>query len=198
MKANQANFAYAPAYDAKLSQYHTPPKLAASMAELLPNSNQKSISILEPSAGGGNLVRAALDARRCEVTMVEVDPQWSAHLRKRFELLHAKVNLHVEDFLEWQAPKHYDAVLMNPPLDGGVGVNHVARALEMAGVVITVLRGQDLHGVKRYQDFWSAHGLYVDYLVFCPQRPFKGALSDFVVVRFDGRLDRPTELAWWR
>lgn len=189
----QSNFDFAPPYAKALSQYHTPPELAERMAELLP---VPCASIIEPSAGGGNLVKAALAAKSCSVVAVEIDDNWIAHLGKRFELFH-QVDIWCADFLEDQITQRFDAALMNPPLDDGMGVVHVAKALKVAPVVVTVLRAQDFHTEGR-RVFWAQWGRCVDYLAHCVSRPFKGAQSEFVVIRFDTRPgERPVDLAWW-
>lgn len=194
---DQSNFDFAPAYDRALSQYHTPPPLAERMAELLP---VPCTSVLEPSAGGGNLVAAALAARKCAVTAVEIDAKWITALATRFELF-PQVDVWQMDFLEPRTDHHheFDAALMNPPLDDGMGVVHVAQALRQAPVVVSLLRAQDLHGQERHETFWARYGRHVDYLVHSASRQFKHAKSDFVAVRIDTRPgERQVELAWWR
>lgn len=218
----QDHFPFAPEYNLELSQYHTPPPLAALMAQLLParispmgigglapykqegkpTDEPRLMRILEPSAGGGNLARAALEARRCEVTAVEIDQRWVRNLRDRFGK-HLGVKAVHSEFLKFaeDTMQTWDAALMNPPLDHGVGVDHVAAALELAPVVVSLLRGQDLHGVKRHKRFWSQWGPAVDHLALCVGRGgFVGALSEFVVVRFDtGNFGADgTRLEWWR
>ena len=75
---------FAPELLPELSQFHTPTKLAKRMgayADVLPG-----MRVLEPSAGGGNIVRELVKAG-AEVDAVEIDPRWCTVLRKEFVAL---------------------------------------------------------------------------------------------------------------
>jgi hypothetical protein len=94
----------------------------------------------------------------------------------------------------------WDAALMNPPLDGGVGVDHVARALTLVPVVVSLLRTTDLHTKGRYERFWLSRGADLDRLCFVVSKgeAFKGAQTDFVVARFNLVGPKHMRVEWWR
>lgn len=84
------------------------------------------MSVLEPSAGCGNLARRAIDAG-AQVTVVELDQQ---HIGKLQDLAGVVRVIH-DDFLA-QDPSvigRFDRVIMNPPFCDGRDVDHVRHAL---------------------------------------------------------------------
>jgi predicted RNA methylase len=102
----------------------------------------ESKRILEPSAGKGAIARALRDAGRT-VTCIEIHPDRANHLRAQgFET-------YCCDFLdrdpeEWTALglPLFDAVVMNPPFDRGLDVDHVNHALKFVrpgGQLIAVM-----------------------------------------------------------
>jgi len=95
--------------------------------------------ILEPSAGTGNLVRAAWNdatgADCCHVVAIERDARLAQGLRdmQRRQLYVTDSNFAIEcgDFLEC-APAQwgtFDVVLMNPPFENGADIKHIRHAL---------------------------------------------------------------------
>ena len=119
--------------------YPTPPELAKRMISLVKWSDVESV--LEPSAGKGDLARYAcweLKARKdyrpsfektenyiphADVDCVEIDPNLQAILRdKGFRVVH-------DDFMTYHTHKRYDLILMNPPFSDGAA--HLIRALDM-------------------------------------------------------------------
>ncbi len=104
-----------------LGQWDTPPDIArAIVAEV----DVGDAYVLEPSAGLGNVVEAALEAGAAFVTAVEIDPARVVHLRRRFP---SRVEVIECDFL-LLAPTlpHYDAIVGNPPYDKGADSAHLA------------------------------------------------------------------------
>jgi hypothetical protein len=89
--------------------YPTPPEVAATMLDPL---DLRGRTVLEPSAGSGNLVHAALERGAEEVLMVEPEPQLRA-------ILAAIPGSHLigSDWLRVQAEQisHVDVICMNPP-----------------------------------------------------------------------------------
>lgn len=87
-----------------------------------------SLRILEPSAGLGALARqAARDGHL--VSCLEIHPARAAALKESG--LYRDVAC--VDFMEVQPPRpghHFDAVIMNPPFDGGRDVDHVVHAMK--------------------------------------------------------------------
>ena len=141
---------FAPTLNPELSQYHTPMKLARRMVEWAGDLRGKFV--IEPSAGGGNIVRELMRQGAFHVCAVECDPAWAKFLETEFG--DERVVVGWADFLEVE-PRPYHLAVMNPPLDDGVAAIHVRRALEWAPRVISIMRGQDLHCQRRWRELWS-------------------------------------------
>lgn len=171
----------------ELNQWYTPPELAKRMAELVDLRGKR---VLEPSAGSGNLVRAALDAGADDVIAFDVDDRNVIGLRKRFADDVRFAALH-RDFL-MQPPKRvdfdrFDVALMNPPWDDGQHWKHIAHALKFAPVVVALAPLAMLEGEDRRQQFWTKVNL--DALCVCSSRPAFGPeggkmpVACYVIVR---------------
>lgn len=126
--------------------YPTPASLANRM--LAGISFGRSIkSVLEPSAGAGDLIdavlrRAATHSRydTVDVDAIEIDPDLAA-------ILAGKGHRVVwDDFLTFQSWKRYDLIVMNPPFADGV--KHLTKALDMqaryGGVTVCLLNAETL------------------------------------------------------
>jgi len=172
--------AWAPPLRADLGQFHTPVKLAQKMVAWAGVRNGDAV--LEPSAGGGNIVRE-LQKVGARVTAVEIDLPWAQVLRSEFPT----VSVHECDFLRMGVFDH-DAALMNPPLSGGVGPSHVAHALSMVPLVVSVLRLSDLVGDEHCRVLWDPYEL--TRLALLRHRPLftgDGGKTDFCVVEVGHR-----------
>ena len=129
-------------------------------------------TVLEPSAGKGNLVRAIAEKnqahyrhRDLDVDCCEIDPylrqilQYNFSSEKKQEIIDKygygnreydlidNTKLHVvhDDFLTYSSMKHYDLILMNPPFADGA--RHLLKALHMqkdGGLVICLLNAETL------------------------------------------------------
>lgn len=118
-------------------QFFTPKRIAADLAQRLEIDD--GTHVLEPSAGAGALVDAAM-ALGAHVTAVERDDLLIAGLREVGHQREGWLRVCHADFMEWElrdAPPsdhcHFgpvDAVLMNPPFSRGQDMAHVTRALE--------------------------------------------------------------------
>lgn len=113
-----------------LEQFFTPPALAGRMvarADLKPGDK-----VLEPSAGDGALIRAALNAgiRPRDIWAYEIDERLRAALRTEFFSAFGAGGLGV-DFLEAKPEPVFDAVLMNPPFSRNQDIRHVRHAFDM-------------------------------------------------------------------
>ena len=108
-------------------------------------------TVLEPSAGKGNLVEYAEQSVRIhrygheiEVDCIEKDAELRATLKgKEFNQVEARV-VH-DDFLTFHTFKKYDLILMNPPFSNGAA--HLLKALEMqkdGGAVACVLNAETI------------------------------------------------------
>lgn len=137
--------------------YPTPPALAAKMLEGLDMDYVETV--LEPSAGKGDLVRAIVDKKRmrnsyggnkldvdcCEIDpylrqilrynfsverLQEVDPSGTGRYIPEAEIIrHTDLHIVHDDFLTYRSGKEYDLILMNPPF--AYGDKHLLKALDM-------------------------------------------------------------------
>jgi len=105
--------------------FYTPPELAAKMAEAAELT--AGDKVLEPSAGTGNLVRAAIACGvfRADITAVEIDGT------KGLELNKLCGQVFCIDFMKLNNLGKFDRVLMNPPFTGGQDVDHITHAATM-------------------------------------------------------------------
>jgi predicted RNA methylase len=185
---------FAPPMRQELSQYFTPQTMARKMVEWA--GVRRGQRVLEPSAGGGSIVRELLEAR-ANVTAYEIDPAWVKVMRQDPTLKGATV---VEgDFLEVGAGI-FDLAVANPPLNDGVAAQHIANMLELAPRVVSLLRAQDLHGQERYRQLWSRCDLAgIAYLVRRPVFSGDGGATEFVVVdvRRVGTFAGPQHIEHW-
>jgi SAM-dependent methyltransferase len=101
-------------------------------------------TVLEPSAGTGELLEAIAETNAWHMAAVERNPDLYAELQSRFGR-----NEHVfadqADFLEWRPTAGvdtFDAVVMNPPFEQAQYIDHVRRAWEFVkpgGRLVAVL-----------------------------------------------------------
>jgi hypothetical protein len=104
--------------------YPTPPEVAAEMLDPL---DLRGRVVLEPSAGSGNLVRAALERGAAEVQTCETEPQLRAILAAIPDS-----RLIGSDWLAVTAEQisHVDVIAMNPPFSADE--DHILHAWEAA------------------------------------------------------------------
>ena len=136
------------------SFYPTPASVAARMLAHLEPKRLRTASILEPSAGKGDLADAAVNAMlqdtrqygyhsrgdryRSAIHCCEIHPELQAALRgKGYKLLAA-------DFLSFWPDEIYDCILMNPPFS--VAEKHLLHAWEILehGDILCLLNEQTL------------------------------------------------------
>lgn len=198
-----------PAFDRlSLSQWHTPFSLAVRMAKWAGAAIQTQ-RILEPSAGGGVLVRAAIGygANPSAIDAIELDARWAERLRA----IDPRMQVEHRDYLVRPARDHrYDLALMNPPYEDGLDGMFLAKAMDESDRVIALIRTVALNGDDRYERVWRrcrpAGDFMVSGLAILAQRPdfggVHGAATDFVVVRlarrdlYDERHAMNT-VEWW-
>lgn len=112
-----------------LEQFFTPPEIAAKVIEAA--DFDLGGHVLEPSAGNGALIAAALAAGAEFITAVEIDPELAEGLAGELRERHG-CGVWVADFLKWKpvAKAPINCVLMNPPFGQGADMAHVRRAFE--------------------------------------------------------------------
>lgn len=175
--------------DVSLSQWFTPPELAARVVEWAgiadPNRRpyERGYRVLEPSAGNGALVRP-LVAAGAQVVAVELDTRYYEELRST-----GAATWIGEDFLQFDLGgwPQFDLCVMNPPYEDGKDVAFILHALKFAPRVVGVFRSQILHGVERKAKLWR--DVRPTRIAYCSGRPFKGAETDYVVLELVKRDD---------
>lgn len=107
----------------ELGFFETPELLAQRMAFLA--NIEPGHRVLEPSAGRGRLVQAAVACAAVSLLAVEIDPYNAKHT---IGVEPSHVRVVEKDFLTLEIPYEFDVVLMNPPFAGNQDVEHVCRA----------------------------------------------------------------------
>jgi hypothetical protein len=128
-----------------LQFFPTPLSLARSMAYMIPS---EAISILEPSAGTGNIVTAIksrFESRygTCGKKIYACEISKSRQLK----LNEMEIPIIGEDFLSFE-PKGYsfDCIIMNPPFNKGIEhFNQAYSMLNEGGTIICLLNSSSLH-----------------------------------------------------
>ncbi len=135
--------------------YPTPEDVARKMTALVDFG--KVETILEPSAGNGDLAAAVIRAYDIHhyrgfaekerdpfltevVDVVEIDEKCRAFLKSK------KANVIAENFLKLQTFKRYDLIIMNPPFSDGA--KHLLKAIEMqryGGQLVCLLNSETIN-----------------------------------------------------
>ncbi|MDC0948129.1 RsmD family RNA methyltransferase [Gammaproteobacteria bacterium] len=103
----------------------------------------RNTSILEPSAGTGNLISAAIEREASRIVAVERNNKLVNYLREHY----AQIKLHHDDFLEWECDEKFDLVVMNPPYSKVIA--HVEKARQLLSPLGRVFA---IVPVTRYKD----------------------------------------------
>jgi predicted RNA methylase len=138
-------------------QFDSPPDVVARVIELA--RIEPGARVLEPSAGIGNIARAAAEAGGV-VTAVEIDPRRCAQLADI-----PCVRGHNHDFLLQAPAAHFDRVVMNPPFAKQADIDHVLHAhkcLRAGGLLVSVMSAsvlfRDNAKTKAFREFVEARG----------------------------------------
>lgn len=127
----------------KLQAFYTPAPLAdrvAAAAKL-----KHGYRVLEPSAGGGALVLAAGRVAAVKINAIDIDGVAVERLGSLLPALAdsgSTLRSACCDFLTVKQEAAYDAVLMNPPFQGGQDMAHVTHAwsfLKPGGVLVAIM-----------------------------------------------------------
>lgn len=107
--------------------FPTPKTIVQRMIELA--DIQDGETILEPSAGNGNILDGVSEYIQNNGLSAELHGiEWSYSLRQILELKQYK--LVANDFIEFVPFTKYDKVIMNPPFEKGKDVDHVLKAYD--------------------------------------------------------------------
>lgn len=101
-----------------LDYFPTPIELARELVTLADICDCEEWSVLEPSAGNGQIVQAILEATsNVKVVAVEKDPLNVLLLKERIEVMGYtdRVRVVKGDFLEFETDDLFHAIVMNPP-----------------------------------------------------------------------------------
>lgn len=133
-----------PEHDRGASQWFTPAWLADRLVRWCGSLNL--LHVLEPSAGSGALVTAAIrslgpDEELGSITAFELDPRWALVLRDATRFLF-EVDLAEADFLgeHRSLSLTYDLALMNPPYEEQRDVAFLRRAMSCSRRVAGIFR----------------------------------------------------------
>lgn len=126
----------------ELGQFDTPPELADQVVELAELDHD--VSVLEPSAGEGNLVAAAAKMAPAIIRAIEVDEKRYQCLRVRFDGYKVPVRISRGDFLAEKAAGGgvFDRIVMNPPFARQADIDHVLHAMQFlrrGGLLVSIM-----------------------------------------------------------
>lgn len=143
--------------------FTTPLPLARQVIELA--DIHAGHSVLEPSAGTGNLLRAIADKfvqpgeHHIHATAVEIYGPLFNHLSdSEFAMW---VTARNANFLTWETRETFDRVVMNPPFKNGVDRKHIMRArslLKPDGKLVAICA----NGPRQRRDLFSIADQWID------------------------------------
>ena len=178
--------------------YPTPGKLCGEMIGMI---DWKDVyTILEPSAGKGDLVSAVKkyceygygkkttryhNGKRIDVDCIEIDENLRYVLSgKQYRVVH-------DDFMTYNTQKRYDLIIMNPPFS--VGAKHLLRAIEMqrdGGQIVCLLNAETIRNPftaerKLLTNRIEKYGAKVKYVEDAFKRAERPADVEVAIVYFD-------------
>lgn len=154
--------------------FPTPEKIVQDMIIGIKNFFTHDIDILEPSAGTGGIA----DIIRKEIPEARLDV--IEYLLVNAEILKQKGHnlIHQGDFLKFETDKRYDFIVMNPPFDGTLYIDHIRKAQTLLkndnDTQIIAITPDTLHRTdKKTADFWEFVGTYGSIEDFYKNKEFK-------------------------
>jgi predicted RNA methylase len=190
-------------YNETLSQWYTRPKLAQMVVDWALEGVDEPISILEPSAGVGALVRPIPSIH----TVVAIEPD-SSRAKELERGIDRPVSVHCIGFEQYHPLERFDLAIMNPPYELNMDVLHCRKATVICDRVVAVLQLTALQGVRKNRYLWQ----WVDIprMAICERRQrFDGEkaytpTSGTVVIemirrKFPRSYGEPseTQIEWW-
>lgn len=104
------------------SAYYTDEELLKHIAEILPDFDDESITVLEPSVGVGNFLPIIFDKysnKHIRLDVVDIDNESLEILKVLLDCYglskNIKINFYNEDFCEWVPKRKYNLAIGNPP-----------------------------------------------------------------------------------
>lgn len=116
--------------------YPTPENIVLDMINIASESLSEAKSVLEPSAGTGNILKGLMGVvgDNTEVNAIEINSLFSKVLKEKFG---DNINVSNMDFLNYS--NRNEIILMNPPFDQGRWKLHVSHALTLSNHVFAIL-----------------------------------------------------------
>lgn len=116
--------------------YPTPENIVLDMINIASESLSEAKSVLEPSAGIGNILNGLMNVvgDNTEVNAIEINPLFSKVLKEKFG---EKANVYNMDFLNYS--NQNEIILMNPPFDQGRWKLHLNHALTLSSHIFAIL-----------------------------------------------------------
>ncbi len=162
-----------------LAFFPTPPLLAKRLVDIF---GVAGLTVLEPSAGLGALVRACLAGGAREVRCVERDPGMRELLRQTYQKDGKVLIAHRDDFMEYEGDMGYvDRVIMNPPfkkIGKGDHLDHVLHAHKLltprSGRLAAIMpQGVVFREDRRHKEFRDAVAAHGGEITELPECSFK-------------------------
>jgi len=133
--------------------YATPQKIANEMVEKL--ELKDNVSILEPSAGRGNLIKSIPNNDTYEVYYFELMPQNLELLEKNLKNKEfKKLEFLGTDFLEYNGNMKFDRIIANPPFSKNQDIIHTKKMFELLndnGVMVVITSTSWYNGKQKKQ-----------------------------------------------
>lgn len=104
--------------------FQTPEAIASRMVALAEIG--QGMTVLEPSAGLGRLLRPILATPAGNVTAADISTDCLAELRREFP----EIEVEQGDFLAMGFPRAFDRIVMNPPFHMRADIRHTLHALK--------------------------------------------------------------------
>lgn len=138
--------------------FPTPADLAERMVELA--DIQPGMTVLEPSAGTGNILLAIKNRFHGEITLtaVELNMRLASILNT---VINAADHVRQGDFLEMNGDLgKFDRIVMNPPFEGAADIDHILHARRMlrpGGQIVAICAGgpRQEERLKPIADLWE-------------------------------------------
>ncbi len=149
--------------------YPTPASMASKMLEGIKWDYVSTI--LEPSAGKGNLAEAInekwriyrcssryyAEEQRADIDCIEVDPNLRAILKeKKFRVVH-------DDFLTYHTMKRYSLIIMNPPFEDAA--RHILKAISLLdanGTLVALCNAETIRNHSAYNERYQLFRILTD------------------------------------
>jgi predicted RNA methylase len=123
--------------------YPTTKELIRKMISTYTAKQLRSMQILDPSAGKGDIVQyltgLAVEVPKQNIYCIEIEPELTVILQEKgFKVIGS-------DFLSFENTRHFDLVLMNPPFSDGAA--HLLKAWEIihSGDIVCILNAETIN-----------------------------------------------------